>query len=78
MGLDQGDSDDLAIVRAATGLARDMQLTVVAEGVETGEVQGQLSGLGCQQAQGYYISRPMPAGDLRAWLEQRANPPLAA
>jgi len=77
MRLDE-DPDDLAIVRAATGLARDMRLTVVAEGVETEQVLGQLTELGCQSAQGYLIAKPLPEPTLLAWLADRAAPPLAA
>ena len=77
MRLDE-DPDDLAIVRAATGLARDMRLTVVAEGVETEQVLGQLTELGCQSAQGYLIAKPLPEETLLAWLADRAAPPLAA
>ena len=71
MNLEQ-DADDLAIVRATAGLARDMRLAVVAEGVETARALAQIGELGCQNAQGYFISRPLPAADLLAWLEQRA------
>jgi len=51
-----------------------MNLKVVAEGVETPEVWEQLKQLGCDIAQGYYISRPMVAGAVPDWLRtQRAQ-----
>ena len=63
-----------AIVRAVTTLAHTMNLKVVAEGVETPEVWTQLEQLGCDIAQGYYISRPMPAAAVAPWLvAQRAQ-----
>ena len=62
-----------AIVRAVITLAHTMNLKVVAEGVETPEVWNQLGQLGCDLAQGYYISRPMGADVVPAWLRtQRA------
>jgi EAL domain-containing protein (putative c-di-GMP-specific phosphodiesterase class I) len=39
----------------------------VAEGVESAEVWDLLESLGCDEAQGYYVSRPMPAGDFLDW-----------
>jgi diguanylate cyclase (GGDEF)-like protein len=78
MRLDE-DPDDLAIVRAATGLARDMNLRIVAEGVETEQVCGQLGALGCHSAQGYFIAKPLPEPELRRWLAERDGAqPLAA
>jgi diguanylate cyclase (GGDEF)-like protein/PAS domain S-box-containing protein len=60
--------DDAAIVRSTIDLGRNLDLEVVAEGVETEEVWEQLSALGCATAQGYYLSRPVPPEELRAWL----------
>jgi EAL domain-containing protein (putative c-di-GMP-specific phosphodiesterase class I) len=39
--------------------------------VETQEALAQLTALGCDEAQGYYISRPIPASDLNRWLAER-------
>jgi diguanylate cyclase len=44
---------------------------VVAEGVEDSRTLQELDALGCDAVQGYYISRPIPAGDLISWLEQQ-------
>ena len=43
-------------------------LTTVAEGVEAAEVWERLVRLGCDVAQGYFISRPLPADELEVWL----------
>jgi diguanylate cyclase (GGDEF)-like protein len=70
------DENDAAIVRSTIGLAHDLGLTVVAEGVEDQAAWDMLSGLGCDIAQGYFVSRPMPAADLARWLNTW-NPRLA-
>jgi diguanylate cyclase (GGDEF)-like protein/PAS domain S-box-containing protein len=54
------NSDDIAIVKAITILAHELNLKVVAEGIETSEVIQVLDQLGCDEIQGYYISRPLP------------------
>jgi diguanylate cyclase (GGDEF)-like protein len=58
------DDNDAVIVRSTIDLARNLGLRVVAEGVETAEVMDALRELRCDVAQGYHISRPLPAGDL--------------
>jgi diguanylate cyclase (GGDEF)-like protein/PAS domain S-box-containing protein len=65
------DDSDLTIVRSTIDLGRNLGLQVVAEGVETELVWNRLAALGCTFAQGYYLSRPLPADELRAWLLQR-------
>jgi diguanylate cyclase (GGDEF)-like protein/PAS domain S-box-containing protein len=62
------DSGDLAIVEGIIGLAAAFRRTVIAEGVETAEHGELLLRLGCDLAQGYGIARPMPAGELPAWI----------
>jgi EAL domain-containing protein (putative c-di-GMP-specific phosphodiesterase class I) len=62
------DKDDMAILRAVMGLAAAFQQGVVAEGVETAEQGMALMQLGCDFAQGYFISRPMPAQDVAVWV----------
>lgn len=64
-------SADLRIVENVIALAHSFDLTVVAEGVEDGETFAMLSKLGCDCAQGYYFSRPLPQEELIAWLAQR-------
>jgi EAL domain-containing protein (putative c-di-GMP-specific phosphodiesterase class I) len=65
------DDNDGAIVRSTIDLARNLGLRVVAEGVETSEIWTELRDLGCDLAQGYLISKPVPADELTAWLGQR-------
>lgn len=62
------DADDAAIARAVIAMAHSLQLRVVAEGVET---HGQLRYLmrhGCDEIQGYLLSRPLPAADFARFL----------
>ena len=64
------DPDDAAIVRATIDLAHHMGLTVTAEGVEDRNVLETLRRLGCDHAQGMYVSRPLPAAELERWCRQ--------
>lgn len=57
-----------AILHASLGLARQLGLTVVAEGVEDFDDWCHLHAAGCDQAQGYFIARPMPPENFSAWL----------
>jgi len=54
------DGDDTTIVKAVIGMARDLKLRVIAEGVETPEQAVFLRACRCQEAQGYYFGRPVP------------------
>ena len=65
------DKDDVAIVKAMIGLGRSLRLDVIAEGVETEVELGILADLGCQEAQGYLICRPVPPEELEAWVQAR-------
>jgi predicted signal transduction protein with EAL and GGDEF domain len=65
------DSNDFMIVRATIELGRNLGLLVVAEGVEDLEAFDRLADFGCDEAQGYYISRPMPADAFTRWLSVR-------
>jgi EAL domain-containing protein (putative c-di-GMP-specific phosphodiesterase class I) len=62
------NAGDAIIVRSTIDLGRNLGLEVVAEGVETAECWDELSSLGCTAAQGYFLSRPLPAAELGAWL----------
>ncbi|MHB8550316.1 MAG: EAL domain-containing protein, partial [Acidiferrobacterales bacterium] len=64
------NKDAATIVRSTIGLAHDLGLRVVAEGIESAESWKCLSELGCDVAQGYYIARPMPEHDLRKWMQE--------
>jgi diguanylate cyclase (GGDEF)-like protein/PAS domain S-box-containing protein len=63
------DTDDAAIVSSIVTLGHDLGLEVVAEGVETKAAFDDLTRLGCDTLQGYFISRPLPADDLGRLLE---------
>ncbi len=60
------DRDDAAIVQAIIGLAKNLELRVIAEGLETPEQMAFLTRHGCEEAQGYLISRPLAAADFAA------------
>jgi diguanylate cyclase (GGDEF)-like protein/PAS domain S-box-containing protein len=62
------DADDLAIVEGVIALAKSFKRDVIAEGVETIQHGTALLQLGCELAQGYGIAKPMPGGDIPAWV----------
>lgn len=64
-------AEDLELFRAIVSMAHAIQMSVVAEGVETAEQLQILQGLSCDEVQGYYISRPIPAADTVALLKKR-------
>jgi diguanylate cyclase (GGDEF)-like protein len=68
------DPDDAAIVRSIVDLAHSLGLRVVAEGVETIESWHALEALGCDLAQGYLISRPVPGDEVIRWLAAHVGP----
>lgn len=66
---DLGRSDDAtAIIRAVVALTRSLGMRSIAEGVETSEQARLLTQEGCQEVQGYFFGRPVPASDLAAGL----------
>ena len=64
------DHNDIAITRTIIAMAHSMGFKVIAEGLETEAQRDFLRREGCDQAQGYLISRPLPAGEFEAWLER--------
>jgi EAL domain len=69
--LDVGQhSDCVAIVHAVAGLAKQMDMTTVAEGVETLDQVNAVVDAGCDELQGYYFSRPVPACEIGQALAQ--------
>jgi diguanylate cyclase (GGDEF)-like protein/PAS domain S-box-containing protein len=64
------DADDAAIVKATIAIAHALNLTIIAEGVETREQLEFLKVLCCEEVQGYYFSRPLPANELMGLLGQ--------
>ena len=68
------DADDAKIVRSTIDLGHNMGLRVVAEGVETEAVWNILARMGCDQGQGYFMSRPIASDGLTAWMETWVPP----
>ena len=63
---------DQAIVRSVLGLAKELKMAVVAEGVETQDQLDYLRELGCDFVQGYYLHRPLDAATVTELLTQPA------
>ncbi|CDH43353.1 bifunctional diguanylate cyclase/phosphodiesterase [Candidatus Contendibacter odensensis] len=68
------DADSAAIVRAVVQLAHSLKLNTIAEGVETDFQLAFLRNQGCDQVQGYYFSRPLPAVEFARLLAQNTLP----
>jgi diguanylate cyclase (GGDEF)-like protein len=64
----RSSADDTKIVRSIVDLAHALGIEAVAEGVETEEIWDLLEGLGCDSAQGWYVSRPLSADRATEWL----------
>ena len=64
------DQSDAQIVRSTIELAHNLGLKVIAEGIETREVWDRLVALGCDEGQGYYMSRPIAAPEMMQWLHE--------
>jgi diguanylate cyclase (GGDEF)-like protein len=72
LGMEDSENDAV-IVRSTIDLGRNLGLQVVAEGVETSTAWNRLASLGCDIAQGYYLSRPAPAAELTEWIRARVE-----
>lgn len=64
------NEDDQIMVRTLISLAQNLGLNTVAEGVEDEEALSLLTEMGCTKAQGFYLSRPLPAKDFATWLKE--------
>jgi len=75
MGLVDADAErgDAMIVRSTIDLAHNLGLTVVAEGVESAAILQRLTEMGCDEAQGYHMSKPVPLAALQEWAARRAG-----
>jgi diguanylate cyclase (GGDEF)-like protein len=62
------DADDSKIVRSTIDLGHNMGLRVVAEGIESEAVWTLLAAMGCDQGQGYFMSKPLPSNQIAAWI----------
>jgi diguanylate cyclase (GGDEF)-like protein len=65
------DDQNRAIVRTTIELAHNMELSVVAEGIEDEDTLRQISDMGCEEAQGYFLSKPVPSDELIEWIGNR-------
>jgi diguanylate cyclase (GGDEF)-like protein len=78
----RSDPRDAAVVRAVVQLGRQLDLRVVAEGVEDEETARRLRALGADALQGHHLCEPLPATELERWLDvrdrERAPEPPAA
>jgi len=72
------DLDDAKIVRSVIDLAHNLGVTVVAEGVETPKAWKMLQALGCDEAQGYFIAKPMPEALFANWIAEWTTPQTQA
>ena len=68
------DRSDAAVVRAIIAIAQELELQVIAEGIESAEQAEALARLGCRYAQGYHFGRPMSAEALAERLSSRCLP----
>lgn len=68
------NEQDAIIVRSTIGLAHNLGLKVVAEGVEDAATLAMLRGMGCDQAQGYHLSKPKAWSELESWLAGFTSP----
>jgi EAL domain-containing protein (putative c-di-GMP-specific phosphodiesterase class I) len=73
MQQDEGISS-FEFIKAFVDMARSLKLSVVAEGVETAEVLQFLRSVACDEAQGYYLARPMPLADFERYLAAPPEP----
>ena len=73
-----GSENDAVIVRATVDLAHNLGLKITAEGVESAQILEALRGMGCDIAQGYFISRPLSAQAFSEWLQTSDWPPCQA
>jgi len=70
------DKNSAGIVRSMIALGRNLDLTVVGEGVETAASYERLMTLGCDTAQGFYLNRAVSADELEEWLQERRSHPV--
>lgn len=65
--------EDAAIVKAIISMSHNLKLTVIAEGVETEEQLSLLREMGCDEMQGYLLSKPLPADEIEAFLLKNSD-----
>jgi diguanylate cyclase (GGDEF)-like protein len=73
------DSQDAAIVGSTIALAKQLRLSVIAEGIEDRATADLLAGMGCEEGQGYWFGRPVPAAEFeQRFLPEEGDPETAA
>lgn len=70
-------NEDRIIVDSIIALGHKLGMGVVAEGVETQQMWDMLEGFQCDQAQGYFLSRPLPATEMQEWVRTFLNPAVS-
>ncbi len=71
LGASEGSQESVAIINAVVAMARSLNMTTTAEGVEDKEQARMIGDLGCDKIQGYYFGRPMVAEDARKLLRMK-------
>ena len=66
----KNNKDDLALCEAIIIMAHRLGIKVVAEGIETEEQLRLIIGIGCDYGQGFYFCKPLPAGEVEAFVKQ--------
>jgi diguanylate cyclase (GGDEF)-like protein len=69
-----GEADQHDLVRVVQQLARQIGVPTIAEGVETSDQLAFLREIGCENLQGYFFGRPVPAGDAASWFAAHVAP----
>jgi len=72
------DQNAISIARAILAMGKNLGLSVLAEGIETAEQARILIEMGCEEGQGFFYSRPLPADDVMKWFKERTMPAYAA
>jgi EAL domain-containing protein (putative c-di-GMP-specific phosphodiesterase class I) len=72
------DPGNATIVKSTIDLGHNLGLKVVAEGVETEKIYGTLAAMGCDYAQGYFLSKPLSTQKMTVWLDVFMSSKLAA
>lgn len=76
VGVCRTDADAWKLVRSTVALARELDMNVVAEGVESEAVRDRLREIGCDVGQGWYFGRPMQSDTLLRWLAAAGHAPV--
>jgi EAL domain-containing protein (putative c-di-GMP-specific phosphodiesterase class I) len=67
------EASDVVLVQSAVDLGHNLGLFVVAEGVEDEATQAMLAAMGCDDIQGYFVTRPLPPERFASWLDNYAH-----